>query len=121
MHPSDWPLSTVRLTDWNLAEWFIWTGWCIPEALHDLPNLNSAWPWRVEINTEPDEHYMWIVEPGWDVYDAVYEILTHISKAYDAAEAALSPAFVRFQGPRRPNAANLAGKLSRVLLKSPLL
>jgi hypothetical protein len=78
--PSDWPLSTVSLVDCNLWEIFTWTGWCIPEALHDLPNVNAALPWRLEIRTPPDEHYMWYLPVGSDVYDAVFDVLTHIEK-----------------------------------------
>ncbi len=56
MTPTDWPLSTVSLLDGNLWEIFVWTGYLIPDACHDLPNVNCTCLYRVQIITPPDEH-----------------------------------------------------------------
>ena len=80
MTPSDWPLSTVSLLTGDLWEIFVWTGWCLPDALRDLPNVNCTFLYRVQVITPPDEHYEWILPVGANVYDAVFDVLTHIEK-----------------------------------------
>jgi hypothetical protein len=79
--PSDWPLSTCRLLDGDFGEVCTWIGWEFHEWMHDLPNRNSAFPYRLQISTPPDELYEYVIQPGADVYDAIYDIIVSIDKS----------------------------------------